>query len=51
MIAIWLWQSLLTGFGWCLAQIYDLVPNYALAIIILTLLIRIILLPFGIKQI
>lgn len=51
MIAIWVWQTLLSGFGWCLAQIYDLVPNYALAIIILTLLIRVILLPFGIKQI
>jgi YidC/Oxa1 family membrane protein insertase len=51
MIAIWVWQQLLTGFGWVLAQIYDLVPNYALAIILLTLLIRVILLPFGIKQI
>jgi YidC/Oxa1 family membrane protein insertase len=51
MIGIWVWQTLLTGFGWCLAQIYDLVPNYALAIILLTLLIRVVLLPFGIKQI
>ncbi len=51
MIAIVIWQQLLSGFGWVLAQIYDLVPNYALAIIILTLLIRILLLPFGIKQI
>jgi YidC/Oxa1 family membrane protein insertase len=46
-----IWQELLNGLGWTLAQIYDLVPNYALAIIILTLLIRILLLPFGIKQI
>ncbi len=51
MIAIVIWQQLLSGFGWVLAQIYDLVPNYALAIIILTLLIRVLLLPFGIKQI
>jgi YidC/Oxa1 family membrane protein insertase len=51
MIAIEVWQSLLNGFGWTLAQIYDLVPNYALAIILLTLLIRLILLPFGFKQI
>jgi len=51
VIAIVIWQQLLSGFGWVLAQIYDLVPNYALAIIILTLLIRILLLPFGIKQI
>jgi len=46
-----IWQSLLNGFGWCLAQIYDVVPSYALAIIILTLLIRLLLLPFGFKQI
>jgi len=45
------WQYLLNGLGWCLAQIYSAVPNYALAIIILTVLIRLILLPFGFKQI
>jgi YidC/Oxa1 family membrane protein insertase len=45
------WQWLLNGFGWCLAQIYSVVPNYALAIIILTVLIRLVLLPFGFKQI
>jgi len=45
------WQSLLNGLGWCLAQIYSVVPNYALAIIILTVLIRLLLLPFGFKQI
>ena len=45
------WQQLLNGFGWCLAEIYSVVPNYALAIIILTVLIRLVLLPFGFKQI
>jgi YidC/Oxa1 family membrane protein insertase len=45
------WQYLLNAFGWCLAQIYSIVPNYALAIIILTVLIRLVLLPFGFKQI
>ena len=45
------WQLLLNGFGWCLAEIYSVVPNYALAIIILTVLIRLLLLPFGFKQI
>ena len=45
------WQSLLNGLGWCLAQIYSVVPNYAAAIIILTVLIRLLLLPFGFKQI
>jgi YidC/Oxa1 family membrane protein insertase len=51
MVAIVVWQQLLDGFGWTLAHIYDLVPNYALAIVLLTLLIRVLLLPFGIKQI
>ncbi len=45
------WQYLLNGLGWCLAEIYSVVPNYALAIIILTLIIRLLLLPFGFKQI
>jgi len=45
------WQYLLDGLGWCLAQIYSVVPNYAAAIIILTVLIRLLLLPFGFKQI
>src|SRR5690242_17873567 len=34
-----------------LAWIYAIVPNYAVAIIILTLLIRVVLLPLGFKQI
>jgi YidC/Oxa1 family membrane protein insertase len=45
------WQSLLNGLGWCLAEVYSVVPNYAAAIIILTVLIRLLLLPFGFKQI
>lgn len=45
------WQYLLDGLGWCLAAIYSVVPNYALAIIILTVIIRLLLLPFGFKQI
>ena len=51
MVALVVWQQLLNAFGWCLAQIYDVVPNYAIAIVLLTLLIRVLLLPFGIKQI
>jgi YidC/Oxa1 family membrane protein insertase len=46
-----LFQSLLNGIGWALAKIYDLVPNYGVAIVLLTVLIRIVLLPLGIKQI
>lgn len=46
-----IWQGLLDGMGWVLARVYDIVPNYGIAIIILTLLIRLVLLPLGIKQI
>jgi YidC/Oxa1 family membrane protein insertase len=45
------WQALLNGLGWVLAQIYDFVPNYGVSIIMLTVVIRLILLPLGIKQI
>jgi YidC/Oxa1 family membrane protein insertase len=45
------WQGLLDGLGWVLARVYDFIPNYGVAIIILTLLIRLLLLPLGIKQI
>jgi YidC/Oxa1 family membrane protein insertase len=46
-----LFQGLLDGIGWVLAEIYDLVPNYGVAIILLTVLIRVVLLPLGVKQI
>ena len=45
------WQAFLNGLGATLAWLYDLVPNYGLAIILLTLLIRVALLPLAIKQI
>jgi YidC/Oxa1 family membrane protein insertase len=51
LIAFAPWQALLDALGWVLAQIYDLVPNYGVAIILLTVVIRLILLPLGIKQI
>jgi YidC/Oxa1 family membrane protein insertase len=51
MIALAAFQWLLDSIGWLLAQVYDLVGNYGLAIIILTIVIKIILLPLGIKQI
>ena len=44
-------QALLDGLGWVLARIYVLIPNYGLTIIVLTVLIRLVLLPLGIKQI
>lgn len=51
MIAFGPWQTLLDAIGWVLAQIYSVVPNYGLSIIILTLVIKLLLLPLGIKQI
>jgi YidC/Oxa1 family membrane protein insertase len=46
-----LFQYLLDGLGWVLARIYDVVPNYGLSIIVLTLIIRFVLFPLGMKQI
>jgi YidC/Oxa1 family membrane protein insertase len=51
MIALGVWQQLLDGIGWIVAQIYSLIPNYGVTIIVLTVLIRVVLLPLGIKQI
>ena len=51
MIAIAWWQTILNALGSLLAWLYSIVPNYGVAIILLTLLIRIVLLPLGIKQI
>src|SRR6059058_4682110 len=51
MIAVAWWQSLLNALGWVLSHIYDGAHNYGLAIILLTLGIRLILLPLDLKQI
>ena len=51
MVANGLWQGLLNALGWVLAWIYHIVPNYGIAIVLLTLAIRLLLLPLGIKQI
>lgn len=51
MIAFEPFQWLLDGMGWILARIYEVVPNWGLAIIVLTVLIRLVLLPLGVKQI
>ena len=44
-------QLLLNTIGWVLAEIYRFIPNYGVAIVILTLLLRFILVPLGVKQI
>jgi YidC/Oxa1 family membrane protein insertase len=46
-----LFQALLDGIGWVLAAVFDLVPNYGFAIIAVTVLLRVLVLPLGIKQI
>ncbi len=51
MTALAPWQALLDGLGWLVAQIYDLIPNYGVTIIVLTLLIRLVLFPLGVRQI
>ena len=51
MIAFAPWQALLDGLGYLVGKIYDVVPNYGVTIILLTILIRLVLLPLGIRQI
>jgi YidC/Oxa1 family membrane protein insertase len=46
-----LWNGILDGLGQILAFLYQVIPNYGVAIILLTLLIRLALLPLGIKQV
>jgi YidC/Oxa1 family membrane protein insertase len=47
---VWV-QTVLNGLGQVLAFVYKLIPNYGVAIIILTVAIRVLLLPLGVKQI
>jgi YidC/Oxa1 family membrane protein insertase len=51
MIAVVWWQAILNFLGSVLAALYKVIPNYGVAIILLTLLMRVVLLPLGIKQI
>lgn len=46
-----LFQILLNAMGWVMAEIYRFIPNYGVAIIVLTLIIKFALLPLGVKQI
>jgi YidC/Oxa1 family membrane protein insertase len=41
---------LLKGFGWALSGLYSVLPVYGVAIILLTILVRVILLPLTLKQ-
>jgi YidC/Oxa1 family membrane protein insertase len=47
----WQWMAPLTlGFGWLLRALYSVVPNYGVAIILLTILVRIVTTPLTMKQ-
>lgn len=46
-----LWNGLLLGLGQLLAFFYDFIPSYGVAIILLTVLVRIALVPLAIRQV
>jgi len=45
-----IFQPIFRAIGWVLAAIYGVVPNYAIAIMLLTLLIMLVLTPFTVKS-
>ena len=45
-----MWTSILNGLGWCLLKLCQLVDNYGLAIILFTILSKVVLLPFAMKS-
>jgi len=45
------WGAILRFLGSVLSAIYDVIPSYGVAIIILTLLVRVVLIPLTVKQI
>jgi YidC/Oxa1 family membrane protein insertase len=51
VIGVEIWQSILNALGSVLAGLYSLIPSYGIDIIILTIAIRLLLLPLGVKQI
>ena len=45
-----LWDGLLSGLGAVLSFLYSVIPSYGVAIILLTIFVRLLLLPLTIKQ-
>src|SRR5439155_3502417 len=43
-------DPLYTALGWVLAQLYAFIPNYAAAIVLLTIAVRLVLYPLTVKQ-
>jgi YidC/Oxa1 family membrane protein insertase len=47
----WSWiQPLVAGFGWLLRALYAVIPNYGVAIILLTIMVRLVTMPLTNKQ-
>ncbi|MGH0029165.1 MAG: membrane protein insertase YidC [Myxococcota bacterium] len=47
----WSWVAPLTrGFNWLLQVLYSFIPNYGIAIILLTILVRVVTAPLTVKQ-
>ncbi|MBQ3183815.1 MAG: YidC/Oxa1 family membrane protein insertase [Clostridia bacterium] len=45
-----LWEKIAIPFGWIISVCYKLIPNYAVALLIFAVVMKVILFPFGIKQ-
>ncbi len=45
-----LWEKIAIPFGWIIRVCYNLIPNYAVALLIFAVVMKVILFPFGIKQ-
>ena len=50
MIAVAIWDSVREGIGWVLAFFYSIIPNSGVAIILLTVAVRLVLFPLTAKQ-
>jgi YidC/Oxa1 family membrane protein insertase len=50
MIAVAIWDSIREGLGWLLAFFYSIIPNSGVAIILLTVAVRLVLFPLTAKQ-
>lgn len=45
-----IWERVAIPFGWIIRVCYNLIPNYAVALLIFAIIMKVILFPFGIKQ-
>jgi YidC/Oxa1 family membrane protein insertase len=50
MLAVAIWDSVRQGLGWVLAFFYSIIPNSGVAIILLTVAVRLVLFPLTAKQ-